>query len=137
MPMNLLLLAGALGYVAALLLPAYESSGFISFEGRGWKVLFFSMVLMAGGWLALAKGEGAKALICFLPGVVNLLVLTLLVLGFCQVHADATRFLAVVTLLSWAVLCVTMLLAVRGELRIGSYFWSAACVALAVHGLLA
>jgi hypothetical protein len=95
------------------------------------------MVLMAGGWLALAKGEGAKALLCFLPGVVNLLVLTLLVLGFCQVHGDVTRFLAVATLLSWAVLGATMLLAVRGELRSGSYFWSAACVALAVHGLLA
>ena len=76
-------------------------------------------------------------MICFLPGVVNLLVLALLVLGFCQVHAEVTRFLAVVTLLSWAVLCVTMLLAVRGELRIGSYFWSVACVTLALHGLLA
>lgn len=42
-------------------------------------------------------------------------------LGFCQVHGDVTRFLAVATLLSWAVLGATMLLAVR-ELRGGSYF---------------
>lgn len=135
--MNLLFIAGGLGYVAALILPAYRSSGFISFEGRGWKVLFFSMLLMAGGWFALAKGEGAKALICFLPGVVNLLVLTLLVLGFCSVHGDGTRFLGALTLLGWGVLCVSMLLAVRGEMRVGSYAWSAACVSLGLHALLA
>ena len=135
--MDPLLITGSVCYAAALALPAYHSTGFFSIRGRGWKILFLSMILMAVGVAAIAKAEGEKSLFYFLPGALNLFVVALLVLGLCSVRGAGVQILGAMTLGGWAVLFTLMMLKMRGDLQIGSYFWSAASVTLALHGILA
>lgn len=135
--MSFLLLAGSLCFVAALILPAYSSTGFLSFDGPGWKVAVLSLVLIGAGAKVLLEDGPGKALLCCLPGAVNIGMALLLALGVCAIHGPAVKVLGAATLFGWGVLIVALLWRCRGEIRIGTAFWSAACVLLPLHALLA
>lgn len=133
--MDPLLIAGGICYALALVLPAYQSTGFLSIGGRGWKILLLSALLLVAGFVAFAKGEGEKSLFYFLPGALNILVALLLVLGLCSVRGPGVQLLSVCALGSLGILLAVMLLKMREDLQIGTGFWCAACVLLAFHGL--
>lgn len=134
--MTFLLLAGGLCFVAALFLPAYRSTGFFSFSGPGWKIAIISVVLIGAGAKVLREEGAGKALLCGLPGAVNIGAAILLVLGLCGTRGPAVQALGAGVLLGWSVLIVALLLRCRSDLRIGTTFWSAACVLLPLHALL-
>jgi hypothetical protein len=136
-PMPPLVIAGSLCFVVALLLPAYASTGFLKIGGPGWKMLWMSMVLMALGFVALFKESNEKALFYFLPGLLNILVVLLMVLGLLSVRGPGMQMLGVGTLITWGFIFFLMLFKMRGDLRIGSYFWCAACVLLSLNALKA
>ena len=133
--MNLLVIAGSLCFVAALLLPAYASHGFLKIGGPGWKMFSMGMVLLALGFVALFKETNEKMFFYFLPGLLNILVVLLMVLGLLSVHGDGMKLLGAGTLLAWGFIFFLMLFKSRGDLRIGSYFWCAACVLLSINGI--
>ncbi len=133
--MDPLLIAGGLCYALALALPAYRSTGFFAIGGRGWKILFLSLVLMVLGGAAILKGEGEKSLFYFLPGALNIVVALLLILGLCSVRGPGVQLLGVFALGSLGLLLAAMLLRMREDLQVGTGFWCAACVLLALHGL--
>lgn len=133
--MSPLVVAGSLCFVAALFLPAYNSTGFLKIGGSGWKMLWMSMVLMTLGFVALFKETNEKALFYFIPGLINILVVLLMILGLLSVHGHGVRMLGVGALVTWGFIFVVMLFKMRGDLRIGSYFWCAACVLLSINAL--
>ncbi|MBK9989566.1 MAG: hypothetical protein IPP19_02220 [Verrucomicrobia bacterium] len=136
MTIPLLAIAGSLCYVAALLLPAIQGrGGFLNIGGSGWKILWISMVLMAFGFVALFKETNDKIWFYFIPGVINILMVLLVVLGLLSVHGDGMRMLGVVTLMVWGFLFFLMLFKMRSDLQIGSYFWCAACLLLSINAL--
>jgi hypothetical protein len=133
--MNLLVIAGALCFAAALLLPAYASHGFLKIGGPGWKMFSMSMVLMALGFVALFNETNEKVFFYFLPGLLNILILLLLIFGLLSVHGDGMKLLGVGTLLLWGCIFFLMIFKMRGDLRIGSYFWCTACLLLSINGI--
>ena len=134
--MSLLVIAGSLCFLAALLLPAYSSrGGFLNIGGPGWKMLFISMVLLALGFVALTKQTNDKIFFYFIPGLVNILVVSLMVLGLLSVHGDGMKLLGAGTLLLWGFIFFLMIFKMRGDLRIGSYLWCAACLLLSINGI--
>lgn len=134
--MSFLLIAGSLCYVAALLLPAIQGrGGFLNIGGSGWKILWISLVLMALGFVALFKGTQDKILFYFIPGLLNVLVLLLVVLGLLSVHGQGMQILGAGTLLLWGFLFFLLLFRMKSELQIGSYFWCIAIVLLSVNAL--
>jgi len=133
--MNLLVIAGALCFAAALLLPAYASHGFLKIGGPGWKMFFLGMVLLALGFVALTKQTNDRVILYFIPGLLNILVVLLMVLGLFSVHGDGMKLLGAGTLLLWGFIFFLMMFKMRGDLRIGSYFWCAACLLLSINGI--
>jgi len=134
--MPLLAIAGSLCYIIALPLPAIQGrGGFLNIGGPGWKILWISLVLMALGFVALFKETNEKVWFYFLPGVLNIFMILLMILGLCSVHGPGMKLLGAVTLLSWSLLFLLMLFKMRSELKIGSFFWCAACVLLSLNAL--
>jgi len=134
--MNLLVIIGSCCFIVALLLPAYESHGFFKFSGRGWKMLVITMVILGLGFVALFKQSNEKVFFYFLPGILNILLILLIILGLFSVHGSGLRLLGISTLLCWSVLFGIMLFRARGEIKAGSYFWSAACILCSLNGVL-
>jgi len=129
-------IAGSMCYIAALLLPAIQGrGGFLNIGGSGWKILWISLALMALGFVALFKETQDKILFYFIPGLLNVLVFLLMVLGLLSIHGQGMQILGAGTLLLWGFLFLLMLFRMRSELQIGSYFWCAACVLLSVNAL--
>jgi len=134
--MSFLVIAGSMCYIAALLLPAIQGrGGFLNIGGSGWKILWISLALMALGFVALFKETQDKILFYFIPGLLNVLVFLLMVLGLLSIHGQGMQILGAGTLLLWGFLFLLMLFRMRSELQIGSYFWCAACVLLSVNAL--
>jgi hypothetical protein len=133
--MNFLAVAGSLCFVVALLLPAYASHGFLKIAGPGWKMFSMSMVLLAFGFVALFKETNEKVFFYFLPGLLNILVVLLMVLGLLSVRGDGMKLLGAIALLSWGFIFSLMIFKTRGDLRVGSYFWCAACVLLSINAI--
>jgi len=134
--MSTLVIAGSLCYIAALLLPAIQGrGGFLNIGGPGWKIFSISMVLMAFGFVALFKETNDKIWFYFLPGLINILMILLMVLGLLSVHGEGMQMLGAGTLVVWGFLFFLLLFKMRGELQIGSYFWCAASVLLSVNAL--
>ena len=135
--MDLLLIAGCACFVAGLLFPAYRSHGFFSFGGPGWKVFAVTMVLMTVGAATLVKESGEKALLCFVPGLLNLAAVALLIVGLAATHGPAVQIVGCIALVGWCATFLFLLLKSRGDLRIGSFFWFIACALLSLHAILA
>ncbi len=135
--MTALLAAGCLCFVAALLLPAYRSTGFFSFGGPGWKVFGITMLLCGAAFVLAVKEPGEKALLLFLPGVLNLVTVALLVVGFTPARGPAVQALGAVALAGWGAVFLLLLVKSRGDLRIGSLFWGLANLSLGLHADLA
>ncbi len=133
--MSPLALAGSLCFVVALALPAVDSGGFFSFRGRGWRVLALAMALMAAGCVALFKGTRDRIVLYFLPGLLNLLVVSVMVLDLLSVRGGGMILLGVCTLVIWASVALLMLLRMRRGLGPGAYLWSAACVLVALDAI--
>ncbi|MFT3780960.1 MAG: hypothetical protein QM790_03025 [Nibricoccus sp.] len=133
--MSGLVVVGSCCFAMALALPAYKSHGFLKISGTGWKMLWLSLVLMALGCVALFKESNEKALFYFLPGLLNLLAVSLIVLGLCSVHGPATKVLGGILFLAVTVLFPFLFLKSRGDLKSGSYFWFAACALLSASAL--
>ncbi len=133
--MNPLVIAGSLCFFAALLLPAYDSHGFFKIGGRGWKMLSLSMVLLALGFVALFKQSNEKVFFYFIPGLLNIFVVSQLVLGLASVHGAGIRLLGLLGLAGWCAFFGLILLRMRGDLKIGSYLWFSACFLLSINGI--
>ncbi len=135
--MSLLLLVGCLCFVAGLLLPAYRSTGFFSFGGPGWKVFAITMLLFGAGFAVAVKEPGEKALLFFMPGLLNLVTVTLLVVGFTPARGAAVQALGGVALLGWGAVFLLLFTKSRGDLRLGSLFWGLANLSLGLRAILA
>jgi len=133
--MNLLVIFGSLCFIIALLLPAIKGTGFFKIGGPGWKIFFLSMVLMAAGFVALFKDTHEKVLAYFLPGLLNILIVLLIILGMLSIHGPGMQLLGAGTLIIWGFIFLLLLFRMRGELQIGSYFWCGACVMLSMNAL--
>lgn len=120
-----------------MFLPAYRSTGFFSFGGRGWKIFWISILLLGAGAVLAMKEPGEKALLLFLPGLLNLATAALLVVGLASVRGPAVQMLGGIALLGWLGLFALLLTRSRGDLQLGSLFWSIACGALSLHAILA
>lgn len=99
------------------------------------EIFFLSMVLMSAGFVALFKDTNEKVLFYFLPGVLNILIVLLMVLGLLSVHGQGMRLLGAVTLIVWSFIFLLMLFRMRSEQQIGSYLWCTACVLLSANAL--
>lgn len=133
--MPILVIAGSFCYAAALVLPAYQSHGFLKISGTGWKMLWLSLVLLTLGFVALFKAANEKVFFYFLPGLLNILAVLLLILSLCAVHGPGVRLLGWASLAAIGTTLVILLLKARGDLRIGSYFWFAACLLFSANAI--
>lgn len=93
------------------------------------------MVMMALGFVALFSETNDRIWFYFIPGLINILMVLLVVLGLLSIHGHGMRILGVVALMAWGFLFFLMLFKMRSELQIGSYFWCAACLLLSLNAL--
>lgn len=95
------------------------------------------MALMGAGFVALFKKTQDSAVLCFLPGILNILVVVLMVLGLLSVEVGGPTMilLGLCTLLLWCAVALLMLVRMKRNLRLGAYLWCAACVLLAIDAI--
>lgn len=98
-------------------------------------MLRLSLVLLALGFIALFKESGEKVFFYFLPGLLNILAVLLMILSLCAVHGPGIRLLGWAALVAIGSTFAMLLLKARGDLRIGSYFWCAACLLFSANAI--
>ncbi len=98
---TLLLIAGCALFAASLVLPAYESRGFLKLGGPGWRVFWLSAVLGSVGFVAMVREGNPRAPLCLVPLALNTLMLALAALGLGAVRSDGVKVLGVITLLGF------------------------------------
>ena len=133
--MNILLIAGILCFAVSLFLPAFKSTGFLAIGGTGWKILFLSIVLMIMGFSSLLKETNSKFIFYFLPGLLNIFIVLLMILGLFSVQGPAMRTLGVCTFICWTIILASMIFKMKSDLKIGAYFWCASGLLLAINGM--
>lgn len=135
--MYVLLLCSTACFGLALLLPAFDESGFFRLSLRGWKLALASVALLPVGAIAAARGELQKALFCLLPTALNFGVVALLVMGFTGRRGQTPNAVGAMVLGGSAILWLILLWRVRDGLKSGSYCWGVAAVMAGTHGMLA